>query len=126
MAPARILYVEDNDDNIFMLSLRLERMGYEVEVARDGADGVAKAAEILPDLIIMDMGLPVIDGWEATRRIKATPELAATPIIALTGFAMQGEEERAIAAGCDAYDSKPVEFKRLAEKIRTLLDRRDG
>ena len=119
---ARILYVEDNDDNIFLLSRRLKKLKHEVLIARDGEEGIRLAAEERPDLIIMDLGLPVIDGWEATRRIKALPELQATPIIALTAHAMVGDEAKAKSAGCDDYDTKPVEFKRLAGKIERLLE----
>lgn len=126
MADGRILYVEDNDDNIFMLTMRLERLGFEVLVARDGEEGIAKAHETRPDLIIMDLGLPVMDGWEAARRIKSSPDLATTPVIALTAHAMAGEEDKALAAGCDAYDSKPVVFKRLVQKIQSLLDGKVG
>ena len=116
----KILYVEDNDDNIYMLQNRLKRAGFAVVVARDGAQGVAMAATEQPDLILMDLGLPVIDGWEATRRIKAAPPTRHIPVIALTADAMTGEKEKAIAAGCDDFDTKPVELTRLLDKIRAL------
>ena len=116
-----ILLVEDNEDNRDMLSRRLIRKGYEVALAVDGGAGVAQAAALCPDLILMDMSLPVLDGWEATRQIKAAPETSAIPIIALTAHAMSGDREKAIAAGCDDYDTKPVELARLLGKIETLL-----
>jgi CheY-like chemotaxis protein len=118
---ARILYVEDNEDNIYMLARWLKRQGFEIAVARDGERGVAAAQDELPDLILMDLSLPVLDGWEATQRIKAAPETRAIPVIALSAHAMSGDRERALAAGCDDYDSKPVDFERLLEKIRALL-----
>jgi CheY-like chemotaxis protein len=118
---ARILYVEDNEDNIFMLVRWLKREGFEVAVARDGERGVAVSREERPDLILMDLSLPVLDGWEAARRIKAAAETTGIPIIALSAHAMSGDRERALAAGCDDYDSKPVEFERLLGKIRALL-----
>jgi CheY-like chemotaxis protein len=118
---ARILYVEDNEDNIYMLARWLKRQGFEIAVARDGERGVAAAQDELPDLILMDLSLPVLDGWEATQRIKAVPETRAIPVIALSAHAMSGDRERALAAGCDDYDSKPVDFERLLEKIRALL-----
>jgi CheY-like chemotaxis protein len=117
----RILYVEDNDDNIYVLKNRLTRAGYTLLVARDGAAGVAMAATERPDLILMDLSLPVMDGWEATRQIKSAPETRDIPVIALTSHAMVGEREKALAAGCDDFDTKPVELPRLLEKIRALL-----
>ena len=117
----KILYVEDNDDNIYMLENRLKRAGFTVMIARDGAQGVAMAAAELPDLILMDLGLPVLDGWEATRRIKAAPETKHIPVIALTANAMAGDREKAIAAGCDYFDTKPLELPRLLGKIRALV-----
>jgi CheY-like chemotaxis protein len=117
----RILYVEDNDDNIYVLKNRLGRAGYTLLVARDGAAGVAMAATERPDLILMDLSLPVMDGWEATRQIKSAPETRDIPVIALTSHAMVGEREKALAAGCDDFDTKPVELPRLLEKIRALL-----
>ena len=121
----KILYVEDNEDNIYILKRRLGRLGYEVSIATDGADGIAKANELKPDLILMDLSLPVIDGWEATRRLKAAPETTGIPIIALTSHAMVGEKEKALAAGCDDFDTKPVELQRLLGKIRELLPDKD-
>lgn len=117
----KILLVEDNEMNRDMLSRRLRRRGFDVVVAIDGEQGVAMASEGSPDLILMDMSLPVIDGWEATRRIKAHEATASIPIIALTAHAMAGDRESALAAGCDDYDTKPVELKRLLEKIRVFL-----
>jgi CheY-like chemotaxis protein len=119
----KVLYVEDNDDNIFMLRNRLKRAGYDVVVATDGLQGVAAAAAERPDLILMDLSLPELDGWEATRRIKAAPETRHIPVIALTAHAMTGDREKAMAAGCDDFDTKPVELPRLLEKIRTLIER---
>ena len=117
----KILLVEDNEMNRDMLSRRLLRRGYEVLVAEDGAAGVSMARSETPDLILMDMSLPVLDGWEATRRIKAAPETQAIPVIALTAHAMAGDEEKALGAGCDAYETKPVEFSRLLMKMEALL-----
>ena len=116
----KILYVEDNDDNIYMLERRLKRSGFTVLIARDGAEGVTMAGAELPDLILMDMGLPVIDGWEATRQIKAAAETKHIPVIALTANAMSGDKEKALAAGCDDFDTKPVELDRLLGKIQAL------
>ena len=117
----KILYVEDNDDNIYMLEKRLKRAGFTVLIARDGAQGVAMAAAELPDVILMDLGLPVLDGWEATRRIKAAPQTKHIPVIALTANAMTGDREKAIAAGCDDSDTKPVDLTRLLGKIQALV-----
>ena len=117
----KILYVEDNDDNIYMLQRRLTRAGYTVMIARDGAQGVALATAEQPDLVLMDMGLPVLDGWEATRRIKAAAQTRGIPVIALTANAMTGDREKALAAGCDDFDTKPVEIARLLAKIEALL-----
>jgi CheY-like chemotaxis protein len=117
----KILYVEDNDDNIFMLTHRLSRKGYEVVVAGDGEEGVARANEEQPALILMDLSLPVLDGWEATRRLKADPATQNIPVIALSAHAMPGDAEKALAAGCDDYDTKPVDMKRLLTKIAALL-----
>ena len=116
----KILYVEDNEDNIYMLERRLKRAGFDVLIARDGAQGVAMAAAELPDLILMDLGLPVLDGWEATRQIKAAPQTKHIPVIALTANAMSGDKEKAMAAGCDDFDTKPVELPRLLGKIEAL------
>jgi CheY-like chemotaxis protein len=121
-----ILLVEDNELNRDMLSRRLERRGYRVLIAVDGNQGVHMAKSEMPDLILMDMSLPVLDGWEATRRIKATVETQAIPIIALTAHAMTGDRARALEAGCDDYDTKPIEFTRLLSKIRTCLNEADA
>jgi CheY-like chemotaxis protein len=120
---AKILLVEDNEMNRDMLSRRLERRGYEVALAVDGEQGVSLAQTEAPDLILMDMSLPVIDGWEATRQLKAIPSLSKVPIIALTAHAMSGDREKALEAGCDDYDTKPIELPRLLEKIKALLAR---
>ena len=119
--PAKILLVEDNELNSDMLSRRLIRRGYEVVLAADGAQAVAGAAQERPDLILMDMSLPTIDGWEATRRIKADSALRSIPVIALTAHAMSGDRERALAAGCDEFDTKPIELDRLLTKMERLL-----
>jgi CheY-like chemotaxis protein len=116
----KILYVEDNDDNVYMLKNRLSRAGFTVVIATNGAQGVAMATSEQPDLILMDLTLPDIDGEEATRRIKADPVTKHIPIIALTANAMSGDREKAIAAGFDDYDTKPVDMPRLLEKIRAL------
>jgi CheY-like chemotaxis protein len=118
---AKILLVEDNELNRDMLSRRLARKGYEVVLAEDGARGVAAAAAERPDLVLMDMSLPVLDGWEATRRLKADPGTRAIPVIALTAHAMSTDREKAKEAGCDDYDTKPVELERLLGKIERLL-----
>ena len=118
---AKILLVEDEEMNRDIVSRRLEHRGYQVVVALDGRQGVRLAQSEAPDLILMDMSLPVIDGWEATRRLKAAPSTQAIPIIALTAHAMVGDREMALEAGCDDYDTKPIEFPRLLRKIRTLL-----
>ena len=118
----KILLVEDNEMNRDMLSRRLARKGFDVAIAEDGHRGVDMAAAETPDLILMDMSLPVIDGWEATRRIKGASETATIPIIALTAHAMASDREKAMQAGCDDYDTKPVELPRLLEKIGKLLD----
>ncbi|MDG3007692.1 response regulator [Paludisphaera mucosa] len=118
----KILLVEDNELNRDMLSRRLGRKGYDVVIAADGREGVAAALAGEFDLILMDMSLPVLDGWEATRLLRADPRTAATPIIALTAHAMPGDRERAIDAGCDDYDSKPIDFTRLLAKIESGLD----
>ena len=120
---AKILLVEDNEMNRDMLSRRLIRRGYEVVIAVDGGEGVAMAASETPAVILMDMDLPVIDGWEATRRIKATELGPKVGIIGLTAHAMSGDREKCLAAGCDDYDTKPVEFARLTEKISAQLAR---
>ena len=117
----RILYVEDNEDNVYMLTRRLRRHGFEVSVAPDGERGVAMARAERPDLILMDLSLPVLDGWEAARRLKNAPETWSIPIIALSAHAMAGDREKAIAAGCDDYDAKPIDLACLLSKIRALL-----
>src|SRR5262245_44265519 len=117
----KILLVEDNEMNRDMLSRRLERKGFQVIIAADGAQGVAMAQASAPDLILMDMSLPVLDGWEATRQLKALPPTRSIPIIALTAHAMSGDQEKALEAGCDHYDTKPIELPRLLEKISALL-----
>jgi two-component system cell cycle response regulator DivK len=119
----KILYVEDNEDNVYVLKSRLTRAGHTVLVATDGAQAVTMAAAERPDLILMDLSLPVLDGWEATRRIKAAPETRHIPVIALTAHAMAGDREKAIAAGCDDFDTKPVEMPRLLDKIQALAKR---
>lgn len=119
---AKILLVEDNEMNLDMLSRRLERRGYEVLIAVDGAQGLDQTQTEKPDLILMDMSLPVMDGWEATRRLKADPETKHIPIIALTAHAIAGDRERCLAAGCDEYESKPVKFPRLLAKIEQILN----
>jgi len=116
----KVLYIEDNEDNIYMLRNRLTRRGFTVLVAMDGAEGVAMAMSEQPELILMDLSLPVIDGWEATRRIKASEKTRHIPIIALSAHAMTGDRERALAAGCDDFDTKPVEFDRLLKKIGSV------
>ena len=118
----RILLVEDNEMNRDMLSRRLERKEFEVIIAVDGQAGINMAASEAPDLILMDLSLPVIDGWEATRQIKANASTQSIPVIALTAHAMAGDEEKALQAGCDDYDTKPVNFQRLLGKIETLLN----
>ena len=122
----RILLIEDNEMNRDMLSRRLIRKKYEVLVAVDGGEGVAMARSEAPDLILMDMSLPVIDGWEATRQLKANPETKAIPIIALTAHAMSGDREKAMEAGCDDYDTKPIELPRLLAKIEALLEKKQA
>ncbi len=118
---AKILLIEDNEMNRDMLSRRLERKGYQVALAADGLQGVALAHSERPDLILMDMSLPVLDGWEATRLIKADPETKAIPVIALTAHAMTGDREKAFAVGCDDYDIKPIDLPRLLGKIEACL-----
>jgi CheY-like chemotaxis protein len=117
---SKVLYVEDNEDNVYVLKNRLARKGHTVLVAPDGAKGVAMAASEQPDIILMDLSLPVLDGWEATRRIKAGATTRHIPVIALTAHAMTGDREKALAAGCDDFDTKPVEFGRLIGKIEAL------
>jgi len=118
----KILLIEDNEMNRDMLSRRLIRRGYEVVLATNGQEGLALARSGCPDLILMDLSLPALDGWETTRRIKSSPSTAAIPIIALTAHAMAGDKEQALAAGCDDYETKPIEFERLLEKIALQLE----
>jgi len=120
---AKVLLVEDNEMNRDMLSRRLKRAGYDVVMALDGEEGVALAGSEAPDIILMDMSLPRMDGWEATQRIKAEERLRAIPVIALTAHAMGGDRDRAMAAGCDDYDTKPVDLPRLLDKMKQALDR---
>lgn len=123
---AKILLVEDNEMNRDMLSRRLERKGHKIVIAIDGEQGIAMACSETPDLILMDMSLPILDGWEATRKLKSMPETQSIPIIALTAHAMSGDREKCMAAGCDDYDTKPVEFPRLMDKIQSFLSREVG
>jgi CheY-like chemotaxis protein len=123
---AKILLVEDNEMNRDMLSRRLQRKGYSVVMAEDGRSGVAMAGSEAPDLILLDMSLPLVDGWEAARQIKAGVKTKGIPIIALTAHAMAGDREKALEAGCDEYDTKPVEFPRLLAKIEAILGSRRG
>lgn len=120
----KILLVEDNETNRDMLSRRLARKGYEVIIAVDGAEGISEAQKQMPDLILMDMSLPILDGWEATRQLKNAGDTRHIPIIALTAHAMAGDREKAIEVGCDEYETKPVEFQRLLSKIEALLNGR--
>jgi len=122
----KILLVEDNEMNRDMLSRRLQRKGYDVQMAVDGGQGVEMAKTIAPDLILMDMSLPVLDGWEATRQIKADPATKPIPVIALTAHAMAGDREKALEAGCEDYDTKPIELNRLLEKMEALLNKKAG
>jgi CheY-like chemotaxis protein len=123
---AKLLLVEDNEMNRDMLSRRLERKGYQVIIAVDGGQGVAMAQSERPDLILMDMSLPVIDGWTATKQLKSAPETSGIPIIALTAHAMAGDEQKARESGCDDYDTKPIDLARLLQKIETHLKGRVG
>ena len=117
----KVLVIEDNEMNRDMLTRRLQRRGYEVIVSEDGEDGVNKARSDSPDIILMDMDLPILDGWAATRKLKSAPETKSIPVIALTAHAMAGDREKALEAGCDDYDTKPVEFYRLTAKMESLL-----
>lgn len=122
----KLLYVEDNDDNIYMLTLWFDVAGgYEIVNAPDGAAGIAMATAELPDLILMDLNLPEIDGWEATRRLKADPATRDIPIIALTAHAMAGDREKALATGCDEFETKPIDFDRLLPKVERLIDAKE-
>ena len=118
----KVLYVEDNDDNVYMLKMRLELLDdFEVVTAEDGEKGCAMALAERPDIIVMDLEMPLVDGWEATRRLKNDPQTRDIPIIALSAHALAGSRERALAAGCDEFDTKPVEFERLVATLRRLL-----
>lgn len=124
---AKLLYVEDNEDNVYMLKMRLELLGeFDVLIAEDGAKGCEMAVAELPDLILMDLEMPVVDGWEATRRLKSNPQTRAIPIIGLSAHALANERDKAMAAGCDEYDTKPVEFDRLVATVRRLLEGRQA
>jgi two-component system, cell cycle response regulator DivK len=121
----KVLYVEDNDDNVYMLKMRLELLGdFEVLAAEDGEKGCEMAAAERPDIILMDLEMPVVDGWEATRRLRSNPQTRDIPVIALSAHALAGERERALAAGCNEFDSKPIEFDRLVATVRRLLAER--
>lgn len=123
---AKVLLVEDNEMNRDMLSRRLQKRGYEVLIAVDGAQGIASAQANRPDLILMDMSLPVVDGWEATRRLKADTATRGIPVIALTAHAMASDEQKCLEAGCDDFDTKPIELPRLLGKIQAQLDKLPG
>lgn len=118
---SRILYIEDTENNRILVKRRLEKNGYQILTAESAAEGLATARAQMPDLILMDMGMPGTDGWGATRQVKADPELKGIPVIAVTAHAMQGDREKALQAGCDEYETKPFEFTRLIEKIQALL-----
>ena len=121
----KVLYVEDNDDNVYMLKMRLELLGdFEVVAAPDGEQGCAMALSERPDVILMDLEMPVVDGWEATRRLKDDPQTRDIPIIALSAHALAGEREKALGAGCDEFDTKPIEFERLVATLRRVLSAR--
>jgi two-component system, cell cycle response regulator DivK len=121
----KVLYIEDNDDNIYMLKMRLELLGdFEVLAAEDGQKGCEMAAAEQPDIILMDLEMPVVDGWEATRRLKGNPQTRDIPVIVLSAHALAGERERAIAAGCDEFDTTPIEFDRLVATLRRVLAHR--
>jgi len=121
----KVLYVEDNDDNVYMLKIRLELLGdFEVLTAEDGAKGCEVAVAEQPDVILMDLEMPVVDGWEATRRLRDNPQTRDIPIIALSAHALAGERDKAIAAGCDEFDTKPIEFDRLVATVQRIVRRR--
>ena len=118
----KILYVEDNEDNVYMLKMRLELIeGFEIAVATDGAEAISAVTADSPDIILMDLNVPVINGWEATRRLKADPKTSKIPVIALSAHAMAGDRERALAAGCDDFDTKPIDFDRLLGKMKRFV-----
>ena len=122
----KVLYVEDNDDNVYMLKMRLELLGdFDVVAAPDGEQGCAMALSERPDVILMDLEMPVVDGWEATRRLKDDPQTRDIPIIALSAHALAGEREKALGAGCDEFDTKPIEFERLVATLRRVLAARE-
>jgi CheY-like chemotaxis protein len=121
----KILYVEDNDDNVYMLRRRLAKLGYEMIVASDGEKGVEAAIREKPDLILMDLGLPVLSGWEAAQRLKSSAETKPIPIIALSAHALDGEREKALAVGCNEFETKPIDLTRLLEKVARLLAPKD-
>jgi len=118
---AKILYIEDNEDNTYVMARRLQRKGHEVLIARDGAEGLAQANSQAPALILVDLGLPVLDGWEVARQLRNTAETAAVPIIAVSAHAMPEDRERALAAGCDDFFAKPIDFPLLLDRIEVLL-----
>jgi CheY-like chemotaxis protein len=121
----KVLYIEDNDDNVYMLKMRLELLGdFEVLAAEDGQKGCEMAATEQPDIILMDLEMPVVDGWEATRRLKGNSQTRDIPVIALSAHALAGEREKAIATGCQEFDTKPIEFDRLVATVRRVLDGR--
>jgi CheY-like chemotaxis protein len=123
----KVLYVEDNEDNVYMLKMRLELLeDFEVLTAEDGENGCAMALSERPDIILMDLEMPRVDGWEATRRLKDDPRTRDIPIIALSAHALAGEREKALAAGCDEFDTKPIEFERLVATLRRVLSARGG
>jgi CheY-like chemotaxis protein len=123
----KLLYVEDNDDNVYMLKMRLELLdGFEVLTAENGERGYETAVAERPDIILMDLEMPIVDGWEATRRLKSNPETRDIPVIAFSAHALAGEREKALAAGCDEFDTKPIEFDRLVAKVHRLLANRGG
>ena len=123
----KLLYVEDNDDNVYMLKMRLELLGdFEVVTAENGERGCEMAVAEQPDIILMDLEMPVVDGWEATRRLKSNPNTRDIPVIAFSAHALGGEREKALAAGCDEFDTKPIEFDRLVAKVHRLLANRRG
>jgi CheY-like chemotaxis protein len=118
----KILYVEDNEDNVYLLKMRLELLeGFEIAVATDGAQAVSAVTAYSPDIILMDLNIPVMNGWEATRRLKADPKTAGIPVIALSAHAMAGDREKALEAGCDDFDTKPIDFDRLLNKMKKLV-----
>ena len=118
----KILYVEDNEDNVYMLKMRLELIeGFEIAVATDGAEAISAVTADSPDIILMDLNVPVINGWEATRQLKANPKTSKIPVIALSAHAMAGDRERALAAGCDDFDTKPIDFDRLLSKMKRFV-----